>query len=110
MENNLKQYTNKKITLINDNCLNHIYENNYDIYFFDPPWGGPNYKKEIKIDLYLSNNNIIDIIKKIEKDKLIILKIPYNYDINKVNKYFNILDKLDLGNIIILIFKSKLFM
>jgi len=106
MKNNLNQYTNKKINLINDDCLNYIYDNNYDIYFFDPPWGGPNYKKETNLDLYLSNKNIIDIIKKIEKNKLIILKIPYNYNINKISKYFNLLDKLELGNMIILIFKS----
>jgi len=106
MKNNLKQYTDKNITLINDDCLNHIYKNNYDIYFFDPPWGGPNYKKENILDLYLSKINIINIIKKINKNKLIILKVPYNYDINKLTTSFTVLEKIEFGNILIIIFKT----
>ena len=48
LENNIKFYTDEKINLINDDCLKIIGNNNYsfDIYFFDPPWGGPNYKKK----------------------------------------------------------------
>jgi len=106
MKNNLKQYTNNNITLINDDCLNYICDNNYDIYFFDPPWGGPNYKTEKNLELYLSKNNIIDVIKKIEKNKLIILKIPYNYNINKISIYFTILEQIEIGNMTILIFKN----
>ena len=44
LQNNLECYKNDNITFINDDCLN-IINNNYDVYFFDPPWGGPKYKK-----------------------------------------------------------------
>jgi hypothetical protein len=47
----------------------------------DPPWTGTFYKMNDKMDLYLSNVNIIDIIPKL-KCKMVALKLPLNYNIS----------------------------
>lgn len=103
LQNNLECYKNDNITFINDDCLN-IINNNYDVYFFDPPWGGPKYKKKDNIELYLSDKPLYDIIKEIKNHKLIVIKIPYNYDFNKIINNFNILEKIEKGNTIFLFF------
>lgn len=107
LNNNIKHFKHNNITLINDDCLNIINNDQYDfdIYFFDPPWGGPNYKKKDNIDLFLSNINIIEVIKKIKKNKMVILKVPYNYNIKCLKKYFNVIETYSLENIIILFIK-----
>jgi 16S rRNA G966 N2-methylase RsmD len=103
LQNNLECYKNDNITFINDDCLN-IINNNYDVYFFDPPWGGPKYKKKDNIELYLSDKPLYDIIKEIKNHKLIVIKIPYNYNLNKIVNNFNILEKIEKGNTIFLFF------
>lgn len=37
----------KNINFIKGNCIDYIYDLKQDIIFFDPPWGGVNYKKKI---------------------------------------------------------------
>ena len=52
------------------------------------------------IELYLSNINLKDIILMIPTNKLIVLKLPYNYNTDFFKD--NIIKKLILNNIIIL--------
>ncbi len=75
-------------------------KNNYDIYFIDPPWGGPDYKNNPNIQLYLSNIKIEDFILTLPKNKLIVLKLPFNYNIE--NFKTNIIKKILINNILIL--------
>ena len=113
--NNINCYKLKNIKVYNMDYLN-IYLNLYqDVVFIDPPWGGPDYKKEKKIDLFLSNINIIDIIYNLFTETLtssILLKVPFNYNKNSlINKFKNKNNiKIDYYNInkynIIYLFKS----
>lgn len=105
-KNNLSLYTDKNINFINSDCLDYIFDNDYDIYFFDPPWGGPNYKKKQNIELYLSKMSLSNIIDKLKKNKLIVLKVPYNYNLNLITNKYKILKKLPLGNMTILFFSN----
>ncbi len=78
---NLKEYDNKFI--INENCLDILKIIRYDVIFFDPPWGGSNYKYKNNINLYLDNINIIDIINNLyyyKNLKFICLKAPFNFN------------------------------
>ncbi len=53
-----------------------------DFYYFDPPWGGPNYHEEKSISLELSGRDISDVIGMLFKrclTKIILLKIPRNF-------------------------------
>jgi predicted RNA methylase len=53
-----------------------------DVVFFDPPWGGPDYKSIKNLNLYLDNINIIDIINEIyDNAELVVLRIPRNFNI-----------------------------
>ena len=94
-------YKNTKINLINDNCLKYL-KNNYHVFFIDPPWGGPKYKKENNIKLYLSGIEISDILLQITNTKLIVLKIPYNYNYNYIEEKYRHVIIMKLKNMIIL--------
>jgi predicted RNA methylase len=103
LKNNIKSYE-YNINIINDDCVNYL-EKDYDIYFIDPPWGGPDYKLAQDLKLYLSNIELVDIIKKI-KNKMIILKIPYNYNYDYIKENYNILLNEKYNNINIIYFKT----
>jgi len=93
LKNNLDVYNLTNIEIIENNCINVLDKiENHDVVFIDPPWGGKNYKNYEKLKLKISDtpiemlcNNLMnqDIMKKIPK--MIILKLPNNYDI--VNLY-----------------------
>lgn len=95
-----------KIDLYNNNYLDIYKELKQDIIYIDPPWGGLCYKEMENIILYLGNKTIEEICIDISLNKLaklIVLKLPYNYDINnfkyKVNLPFNI---YNLKNILLI--------
>jgi 16S rRNA G966 N2-methylase RsmD len=105
LKNNLNKYNYNNYSLLNDDCINYInnnYINNindYDVFFIDPPWGGPEYKKLDSIELYMSNIKIEDIINILPKNKLIILKMPFNAVFN-IN--INIIHEYNYNNVKIL--------
>ena len=92
LENNLNVYNFTNFNLYNDSCLNVLNKIYHDIVFIDPPWGGKFYKSHNKLILELDNvklenicNNLLnDQIVKISP-KLIVLKIPKNYDLSHFN-------------------------
>jgi len=60
----------------------------FDIIFFDPPWGGEDYKEKKELELYLDNINLKDIIKKsFLISNYIILKVPKNYNFFDLNLF-----------------------
>jgi len=88
LKNNINVYDVKNIKLFNDNCLKIINNIEQDVVFIDPPWGGSDYKFKNKLHLYISKTKIEDICNNLmDKDitkyppKLIVLKIPKNYDL-----------------------------
>ncbi len=55
----------------------------YDLIYFDPPWGGSDYKNTDNLNLYLNNINMNNIIESLYNYcNIIILKVPNNYNIN----------------------------
>tara|TARA_Y100000768_G_scaffold135612_1_gene100955 strand:- start:1984 stop:2841 length:858 start_codon:yes stop_codon:yes gene_type:complete len=110
--NNINCYNLKNIKAYHNNYLDIYLKLYQDVVFLDPPWGGPEYKKENKLDLFLDNINIINIINTLFLETLttsIILKAPFNYNkiklINKIKNNKNIsinIYKLSKYNIIYL--------
>lgn len=92
LRTNTSVYKLDNITFYHDNCLNVIYNIlDHDIIFFDPPWGGKTYKESKTLRLTLDEisleeicNNLFDETKTKNPPKIIVLKLPNNYDI----KYF----------------------
>jgi len=83
LKNNLGVYNLlKKVKIYCNDYLDIMTDLKQDVIFFDPPWGGPNYKKEKNLNLYLDNINVVDIINNLhEHSKLIVLRVPKNYNI-----------------------------
>lgn len=81
IKNNLKVYNlQNKVNVINDDYMNIMFKLDQDIIFFDPPWGGEQYKNADGTVLGINNVNIYCIINKLLKyAKYILLLIPYNY-------------------------------
>jgi 16S rRNA G966 N2-methylase RsmD len=88
LKNNLRNYkVLNKVNIYCDDYLKVYKDIKQDIVYFDPPWGGVNYKKSNKIDLFLNNINIIDIVKELLDDNIYVaLKIPINYNIKSLIK------------------------
>lgn len=105
LSKNISNYKFDNFYLYNKNCLVNL-NSKIDIYFFDPPWGGPEYKNTDSIRLKLGDYTLLEIvenIRKIRKDTFISFKLPFNYDLKEFIKYK--LKKLQIRNsLIILIF------
>ena len=88
LDKNLINYNNKII--LNFDCLDILKIIKTDIIFFDPPWGGKEYKNYKNVELYISDIKINEIIENYYKHcKLIALKAPNNYLI-KESKFWKI--------------------
>lgn len=87
--NNAAVYDLDNITVHADDCNNVLYGiNKQDVVFFDPPWGGVDYKKEKKLRLELCNRPIEELCMRLFDEKItkslpsiIVLKLPTNYDL-----------------------------
>jgi 16S rRNA G966 N2-methylase RsmD len=87
-----------------------------DVVYFDPPWGGPDYKTKRDLDLYLGKNRIDLFIKneilseKVKHlPKYIVLKLPFNYNWSRL-KFIKAIENsqmLKIRNYRILILKVK---
>ena len=86
LKNNLEQYKfTKNVKLLCSNYLDKIESLKQDVIFFDPPWGGTSYKKKDKIDLFLNQVHMGDIIKYlINKTELIAMKVPRNFNFSNL--------------------------
>lgn len=72
---------------INGNVLEKLNED-YDLIFLDPPWGGPSYKYEKNLSLYLDDISLKDLVKKLrDLNKIIVLKLPFNYNLNDFSDF-----------------------
>ena len=103
LKKNMENYKFDNFSLYNKNSLDYIHPK-IDIYFFDPPWGGPEYKNVKKLRLKLGNNTLLKIvenIRKIRKNTFISFKLPFNYDLAEFAKYK--LKKFQIRNSLIIL-------
>jgi len=87
-----------KILRKNTNLPNFTYNCSYnwvkfmliqDVIYLDPPWGGNDYKNKEKIDLCLDGINVIDIINQMYNfTKIIVLKVPNNFNLSRIDTTF----------------------
>jgi len=123
--NNIDAYNLKNVTLEHDDSVVAVPKiENHHVIFIDPPWGGKKFKDKDKwkdkIRLQLSSIPIEDIcVNYLDKNKmkcvpkLIVLKLPKNYDIqllynaiNNNNNMFNIY-KYELHKMLIIVIEGK---
>ena len=85
LKHNMNIFNRTNITFYNDSYLN-VYKNlKQDVIYLDPPWGGLDYKNSEKLVFKLGDMKLEDLCDDIMKNKLcklLILKLPYNYDLD----------------------------
>ncbi len=92
LKKNVELYKLDNITVINGDINDKINNLTQDVIYIDAPWGGKKYNENQNVRLYLSKTEISNFVSKnIEnnKAKLIVLKVPYNYDLNYFYKNVN---------------------
>ena len=101
LKENLKKYqVNNQI--FNGNFLDFI-NMDYDLIFIDPPWGGPKYKLEKSIKLTMGTKSLNQITKKLkENNKIVVWKLPFNYDLSDFNNFNYQINKIKNYLIIII--------
>lgn len=95
LSNNVQVYKLSNVSLINGNCLEHL-NGDYNGYFFDPPWGGPDYKYANETKIKLGEFTLEEVVHKIKNsnDKPIFIKLPFNYNLTEFNKFNYKIDKI----------------
>jgi predicted RNA methylase len=86
LKNNVDQYgLSEKVTIHCGDYMKVMKDLKQDAIFFDPPWGGTDYKDKKYIDLGINNVNIICIINKLlAHAKYIYMLVPHNYKLEDI--------------------------
>jgi len=107
LKNNVELFDLPNVTLHQGDSTK-VYNWYTDILYIDPPWGGPNYKLEPILDLFLSHwridNYIEHILEQTWKPKHIFIKVPFNYNFERFDKFDNV-QKFKIGKIFIIYVK-----
>jgi tRNA/tmRNA/rRNA uracil-C5-methylase (TrmA/RlmC/RlmD family) len=79
LKNNMNIYKLKNVTCLNENAIDIIPKltEKVTVTFFDPPWGGKNYKESKQIDLIVGNKKVVDLISSCPS-KIVAIKAPFN--------------------------------
>jgi len=84
LKHNMAIFGRTNISFYNDSYLNLFKTIKQDVIYLDPPWGGPDYKTKKYVKLTLGDVPLEAICKEIidyKLSKLIVLKLPFNYDL-----------------------------
>lgn len=107
LKNNVDAYGFKNVTVINGDSIDILSKlPHVDIVYMDPPWGGTAYKELESLQLSLSDKlledlilDIFDFTKSVTLPKLVMLKLPINYDLCHLLNALNPSDKENKFNI-----------
>lgn len=99
LKNNISVYNFDNINLYNNDIAS-VWNDlsiKTDILFIDPPWGGKDYMKKSKINLYLGDsplNNFLgkNVLLNPNRPYYIFLKVPFNYDLDLIQNLPNVYD------------------
>lgn len=97
LKNNIDIYDIKNVNVFKEDCTKILNSfEDQDVVFIDPPWGGKLYKKIKSIRCMIADmpieiicNNLMDNSKTNNSPKLIVFKLPKNYDLDYLIKYIN---------------------
>jgi predicted RNA methylase len=93
LQNNVDVYGLENVTLHHGDCTT-VFNWRTDILFVDPPWGGPTYKDTPTLELFLSAKRLDewleDVLLRKIRPSYIFLKLPHNYNFNRLNFLSNI--------------------
>lgn len=93
LQNNVSVYNLKNIRFhLGDSTQ--VFNWKTDVLYIDPPWGGPDYKENKSLDLYMSSRRIDNWLEEIllrkNRPNYIFLKLPSNYNFKRLNFLSNV--------------------
>jgi len=91
LKHNMNLFNCSNIEYYNDNYLHLKDKLKQDVIYIDPPWGGPDYKNKKTVKITIDDKKLEDICDNIIQNKLcklLVLKLPYNYDLSEI-KFFD---------------------
>lgn len=87
LENNVKVFGYKNVIVHQGDYLDFLPKLKQDVVFIDAPWGGPRYRDQQEVRLFLSGNPVTHIANLLrDKAELIVLKVPRNLSYNNLIK------------------------
>lgn len=93
LKDNIELYGFTNVSLYNGDSTV-LFDWKSDVLYIDPPWGGPQYKEQNILDLYMSdkrlNEWLEEILLKKNRPSYIFLKLPYNYNFTCLNFLSNV--------------------
>ncbi len=114
LEKNVKLYNCENVNCYNMDSIKLLIENDdivQDIVFFDPPWGGKDYKIHTNLRLVFGSIPIEDVCKLLFKklyNKMVVIKLPNNYDFTFFSKELDNykIEKFTLDKMTIVVVKN----
>lgn len=91
LRKNIELYEYNNVNCYNEDSVSLLIEKDdigQDIIFFDPPWGGKDYKLHVNLRLkfgQFSIENVCKILFQRSDNKMIVMKLPNNYDFDFLN-------------------------
>jgi len=93
LTNNVNVYGFNNVTLHYGDSTK-IFNWNTHVLYIDPPWGGKDYKQHKNLDLILSSKRLDvwldEILSRKNRPQYIIIKLPVNYNFNRLNFLINV--------------------
>lgn len=93
LQNNVGVYNLKNVKLYNEDSTT-FFNWKTDVLYIDPPWGGPEYKSNQKLDLFMSSKRIDvwleEILLRKNRPDYIFIKLPFNYNFERFTNLPNI--------------------
>jgi len=93
LTNNVDAYGFQNVTLHHADSTK-LFNWNTHVLYIDPPWGGKDYRKHEKLDLYLSEKRLDtwleEILLRRNRPNHIVIKLPVNYNFNRLNFLTNV--------------------
>jgi hypothetical protein len=90
LKHNMNLFNINNINYYNDDYLNIYDKLTQDVIYIDPPWGGPEYKSKKSVKIKLGEKKLEELCDNIIQKKLcklLVLKLPFNYDLSELKFY-----------------------
>lgn len=91
LKNNLEVYGADNYSVYSADCTEILPTLDHNAVFFDPPWGGRNYKKYEQLHLKLGPYYLEEVVNRtltggLSRPQLVVLKLPKNFDLKRFHE------------------------
>ncbi|CAF1114891.1 unnamed protein product [Adineta steineri] len=84
LRNNLKILKHENVICYHGDYLEYLPNLQQDVVFLDPPWGGPTYKDQVEVELFIGRVPLHEVCEQLKlRTKYIVIKAPQNFNCRK---------------------------